>query len=106
MGSLSAFSLLDSSLSLSIEKTSLGGTSSLQPPFFALGAVGRTGAGAACFVEPTDFDSFCFLNKHLHRFQSICVAISAEPVPTFVRNVKYKKAGVAVFCVRDHEGML
>ena len=50
VGSLEAFSLLDSSLLVSMEKTSLGGTSSLQLRFLALGALAGAWVGAARFA--------------------------------------------------------
>ena len=64
-GTLRAFSLLDSSLLVSMEKTSLGGTSSLQPRLLALGALTGAGTGAARLAGACDFDSFAF-SKHLH----------------------------------------
>ena len=65
VGSLSALSLLVSSLSLSMEKTSLGGTSSLQPPFPAL--LGSTGAvtGSTGFTGALDLGSSSVLFRHL-----------------------------------------
>ena len=64
VGSLKAFSLLESSLLVSMEKTSLGGTSSLQPRFLALGALTGAGTGAARFAGACDFALFAF-SKHL-----------------------------------------
>ena len=65
VGSLKAFSLLDSSLLVSMEKTSLGGTSSLQPRFLALGALTGPVTGAARFAGACGFGSPAF-SKHLH----------------------------------------
>ena len=65
VGSLQAFSLLASSLLVSMEKTSLGGTSSLQPRFLDLGALMGTGIGAARLAGACDFASSAF-SKHLH----------------------------------------
>ena len=65
VGSLQAFSLLDSSLLVSMEKTSLGGTSSLQPRFLALGTLMGAGTSAARFAGACDCGSLTF-SKHLH----------------------------------------
>ena len=65
VGSLEAFSLLDSSLLVSMEKTSLGGTSKMQPRFLALGVLVGAWTGAARFAGACDFSSSAF-SKHLH----------------------------------------